>query len=159
MSELTASNLCIACQSIFHPDTPRTDSGEIIHHGLEALAARAGKCHLCLTVFMSIDPDDYKSFRRRSTADSVGFAWISPIARDQARLKFRYVKAITPDRATPSTSSSKTSLGSLDWESGLVVEMILMHPKCKLVPSHRPTYDTSVANPSPRCGRARCKNH
>lgn len=130
MTELTASTLCVACQSIFQPGTLKSDSGEIAHHGLEALAARASKCHLCLTVFMSIDPDAYRNFRRGSTVDSVGLVWISPIARDQARLKFRYVKPVAADRATPSTNSSKTSLALLE-ETGLVVELILMNPKCK----------------------------
>lgn len=124
------SALCVACQSIFRPGTMRTDSGEMAHHGLEALAARASKCHLCLTVFMSIDPEAYKNFRKGSTVDSVGFAWMSPIARDQARLKFRYVRPVASHRATPSTNSSKTSLGALG-ETGLVVELILMNPKCE----------------------------
>ncbi|EHY52093.1 hypothetical protein HRR83_003341 [Exophiala dermatitidis] len=148
MTELTASPLCVACQSIFQPNTPRTESGEILHHGLEALAVRAGKCHLCLTVFMSIDPDAYKTFRRGSTLDSVGFAWISPIARDQARLKFRYLKPVTPDRATPTTTSSKGSLGGLDVESDLVVELILMHPKYAVEPGVRTIDPRSVSTAS-----------
>ena len=132
MTELIGSDLCAACQSIFQPDSVRNDSGEVAHHDLEALAIRASKCHLCLTVFMSIDPEAYRNFRRGSTIDSLGFAWLSPIARDQARLKFRYVKRTSADRATPSTHSSKTSLTILE-EAGLVVELILMHPKCRLL--------------------------
>lgn len=131
MAELTASTLCVACQSLFQPATVRSESGESAHHGLEALAARASKCHLCLTVFMSIDPEAYRNFRRGCVVDSMGFAWISPIARDQARLKFRYVKPVSADRATPSTNSSKTSLTMVDSEGSLVVELILMNPKCK----------------------------
>ena len=129
-AEVQGSSLCVACQSIFQPATLKSDSGEVAHHGLEALAARASKCHLCLTVFMSIDPEAYRNFRKDSTVETVGFAWISPIARDQARLKFRYLKPVTAHRATPSTSSSKTSLGPLG-DTGLVVELILMNPKCK----------------------------
>ncbi|EXJ96118.1 hypothetical protein A1O1_01244 [Capronia coronata CBS 617.96] len=147
-TELTTSNLCVACQAIFQSGTPRSDSGEVVHHGLEALAVRAGKCHLCLTVFMSIDPEAYSSFRRGSTADSMGFAWISPIARDQARLKFRYVKPTTADRATPSTNSSKTSLGWLESELGLVVELILMHPKYAVEPGVRTIDPRSVSTAS-----------
>ena len=146
MTELTPSSLCSACESIFQQNSAaKSDStGEIPHHGLEVLAARASQCHLCLTVFMSIDPDAYKAFRSTGSAvDSIGFAWISPIARDQARLKFRYVKPskapISPDenkenrRPTPSSSLSHSSL-LLKWEesTGLVVELILMAPKCEL---------------------------
>jgi len=124
----------VACKSIFCADTVKNASGEVAHHGLEALAARASKCHLCLTVFMSIDPEAYKSFRSVATSESSGFAWISPIARDQARLKFRYVGAATaaPERESPSSNSSKTSLvGQWGAEANLVVELILMNPRCK----------------------------
>jgi len=132
MTELIGSALCVACQSIFQPNTVRNDSGEVAHHDLEALAVRAGKCHLCLTIFMSIDPEAYRNFRRGSTVNSTGFAWFSPIARDQARLKFRYVKQTSVDRATPTTHSSKTSMTALGG-AGLVVELILMNPKCELI--------------------------
>jgi hypothetical protein len=131
MTELVPSTLCLACRSIFQAATDRNDSGEVAHHGLEALAARASKCHLCLTVFMSIDPEAYRNFRRGVTVDTAGYAWVSPIARDQARLKFRYVKPVSPDRATPSMHSSKTSLALPDSEDSLVVELILMNPKCQ----------------------------
>ena len=142
MTELTPSTLCAACQSIFAQEAPSpSEAGEIPHHSLENLAALANKCHLCLTVFMSIDPEAYRALRSKGAmVDSVGYAWISPIARDQARLKFRYVK---PTKApgdenkenrgsTPSSTGSKTSL-LLNWEetTGLVVELILMHPKCE----------------------------
>ncbi len=137
---LTPSTLCVACQSIFRPDTVRSESGETAHHGLEALAARASKCHLCLTVFMSIDPEAYRNFRRGSNQESVGFAWISPIARDQARLKFRYVRPGGMEREwekgrqSSNGSNSAVSLRSTDREGDgtLVVELILMNPKCKL---------------------------
>ena len=132
MTELIGSALCVACQSIFQPNSVRNDSGEVAHHDLEALAVRASKCHLCLTVFMSIDPEAYRNFRRGSAVNSLGFAWFSPIARDQARLKFRYVKPTSADRATPSTNSSKMSLTIWE-EAGLVVELILMNPKCKFL--------------------------
>ncbi|KAI1622515.1 heterokaryon incompatibility protein-domain-containing protein [Exophiala viscosa] len=151
-SKLTPSTLCVACQSIFQPDTVRSDSGETPHHGLEALAARASKCHLCLTVFMSIDPESYRIFRRDSSVESIGFAWISPIARDQARLKFRYVKmAADADRATPTSTStsSKTSLaGAVGSENVLVVELILMNPKYAVEPGVRTIDPKSVSTGS-----------
>lgn len=143
MTELIESTLCQTCKAIFQPGAVKNESGEIQHHGLEALAARASKCHLCLTIFMSIDPEAYKTFRRGSMLDSIGFAWISPIARDQARLKFRYVKPgasgpsgpstteASSSRMTPSSSSSKTSLSLSDAENRLEVELILMNPKCE----------------------------
>ncbi|KAH0842530.1 hypothetical protein AYO21_06667 [Fonsecaea monophora] len=157
MSELTPSTLCAACQSIFKPDTPKSlDTGEIPHHGLEELASLASKCHLCLTVFMSIDPDAYRNFRNRGLAiDSVGFVWISPIARDQARLKFRYVKPTKSEAdkenrgPTPSSSGSKASL-SLSWDqtTGLVVELILMHPRFAVEPGVRTIDSRSVSTAS-----------
>ncbi|OAP55065.1 hypothetical protein AYL99_10765 [Fonsecaea erecta] len=157
MSELTPSTLCTACQSIFGPDTQKSEeTGEIPHHGLEELASRASNCHLCLTVFMSIDPDAYKNFRNSGLAvDSVGFAWISPIARDQARLKFRYVKPTKSEAdkenrgPTPSSSGSKASM-SLNWDdaAGLVVELILMHPRFAVEPGVRTIDPRSVSTAS-----------
>ncbi|KIW26404.1 uncharacterized protein PV07_09501 [Cladophialophora immunda] len=157
MSELTPSTLCTACQSIFEPNTQKSEeTGEIPHHGLEELASRASSCHLCLTVFMSIDPDAYRNFRNRGLAiDSVGFAWISPIARDQARLKFRYVKPTKSEAdkenrgPTPSSSGSKASL-SLNWDetAGLVVELILMHPRFAVEPGVRTIDPRSVSTAS-----------
>ena len=98
--ELTLSNLCVACKSIFDGSTLKNDNAEVEHHGLDALAARASRgCHLCLTVYMSIDPEAYKRFRKSSSngqaVETLGFACVIPIARDQARLKFRYVKTST----------------------------------------------------------------
>ena len=145
MTKLTPSTLCSACEAVFQQSSAsKSDStGEIPHHGLEVLAAQASQCHLCLTVFMSIDPDAYKAFRSKGSAvDSIGYAWISPIARDQARLKFRYVKPskspLSPDEnkenrgPTPSSNGSKASLLlNREETTGLVVELILMHPKCE----------------------------
>jgi hypothetical protein len=153
MADLIESTLCVACKSIFSPPSntivytsangSSSHGGEIPHHGLEALAARASKCHLCLAVFMSIDPELYRNFRRTlAGGESLGFAAVSPIARDQARLKFRYVRPIVPgsqpnghgppvDQSRPSTTSSKTSGSSSKVDAGLEVELILMNPKCK----------------------------
>lgn len=149
MTELIESTLCQTCKAIFQAGAVKNESGEMQHHGLEALAARASKCHLCLTIFMSIDPEAYQAFRRGSMVESVGYAWISPIARDQARLKFRYVKPGMPGRGsaaaatepsssrmTPTSNSSKTSLSLSEADTTLVVELILMNPKCK---SEQPT--------------------
>src|SRR5277367_1809329 len=48
------STLCKACQSIFNQQRP----GQVIHHGIDALRARAGRgCQLCLTIYMSMDPN------------------------------------------------------------------------------------------------------
>lgn len=165
---LSISELCVACKSIFDGSTLKNENAEVEHHGLEALAARAARgCHLCLTVYMSIDPDVYRKFKQPTAngngnhahvADTLGFACVSPIARDQARLKFRYVKVSggstnghangSPQddvkgkgrvyTATPtSMSSSKLSLplstSSDKDQDGVpaVVELILMNPKCE----------------------------
>ena len=129
-SSLQHSTLCLACRSIFTAQTVRNESGEVAHHGLEDLAARATKgCHLCLTVYMSMDPDAYKNFRRVATSDTLGHALLSPIARDQARLKFRYVTADRADAVSSmSATSSKTSL-SFKQADSLMVELILINPK------------------------------
>lgn len=160
MTELIESTLCQTCKAIFQPGAVKNESGETQHHGLEALAARASKCHLCLTIFMSIDPDAYKTFRRGSMLDSIGYAWLSPIARDQARLKFRYVKpgvagqqssTTSPTGAeasasssrmtmTPNSDSSKNSLSLSDTDTTLVVELILMNPKCMSTASITPIF-------------------
>lgn len=167
--ELTLSSLCVACKSIFDGSTLKNENAEVEHHGLEALATRAARgCHLCLTVYMSIDPEVYKSFQRPTTNghgqthhvdETLGFACVGPIARDQARLKFRYVRTktegsngctdgspqedvkgkgrIDTTTATPSMNSSKLSLplsvgSDKDGEAvPVVVELILMNPRCQ----------------------------
>jgi len=132
---LTPSTLCLACKTIFTAGgAPKNESGEVEHHGLDALAARASRgCHLCLTVYMAIDPDAFKNFRHK--ANSRGFVWISPIARDQARLKFRYVAnpaGVTGGSTPPSRQSNRSSLLSGQRQEGvLVVELMLMNPNCK----------------------------
>jgi hypothetical protein len=180
MTDPTPSTLCEACTAIFQQNTASSSShldstAELPHHGLEALAAQASTCHLCLTVFMSIDPDAYRNFQNAGspTGKSMGFAWIAPIARDQARLKFRYVKPSTISRAsptssadeskenrgpTPSSSGSKASV-MLNWEetTGLVVELILMHPKCKSTMLLSATISLTVFDN--RCRRARCTHN
>lgn len=136
MTELICSTLCLACKAIFIAETPKNDSGEVSHHDLDALGQRATRgCHLCLIVYMSIDPEAFKTFRKDSTADSQGFAWLAPIARDQARLKFRYVRTTSKERErrTPSTVSSKMSQSSGERSNVIVVELIVMHPKCKFL--------------------------
>ena len=146
MTELIESNLCETCKAIFQSSTTKNESGEVQHHSLEALAACATSCHLCLTIFMSIDPETYKNFRRGSMVDSLGFAWFSPIARDQARLKFRYMKPVAPTprpltganfssyRPTESSNSSKSSMSLPENDTTLEVELILMNPKCEFDP-------------------------
>jgi Heterokaryon incompatibility protein (HET) len=167
---LQVSSICEACKSIFNGSTPKNENGEVDHHGLDALAARATRgCHLCLTVYMSIEPEAYKSSRISATGqpvDTFGFASVSPIARDQARLKFRYVKnevhqshpnchldgARSPpppevegkgkeregDVVTPAPSAM--SANSADSEGGkapVMVELILMNPKYAVEPGVR----------------------
>jgi hypothetical protein len=176
------SSLCDACKSIFDGSTLKNENGEVEHHGLDILASRAAQgCSLCLTVYMSIDPDVYRRYKshsptsstntnghgnggvngnegRRHVSETLGFACVSPIARDQARLKFRYVKVsgsstnghtngspqndekgkgrVYQATPTPSMSSSKLSLPlstSSDKEGDgvpAIVELILMNPKC-----------------------------
>ena len=144
MTELTPSTLCKACHSIFEQNAAiPSATGELSHHNLETLAALAANCQLCLTVFTSIDPQVYRDYRNKSAAvDSVGYASISPTARDQARLKFRYVrraKVLWDENKEnrgprPSSNGSKSSLLS-QWKetTGLVVELILVNPKCKSI--------------------------
>jgi hypothetical protein len=142
MNEGTPSTLCEACHAIFQQNITAftSEAREITHHGLETLAEKASDCHLCLTVFMSIDPEAYRTFNQGSNIDSVGFAWLSPIARDQARLKFRFTKPLSAPLGedgrpiTPNSDISRSTL-MVDWEdtAGLVVELILMHPKCEYV--------------------------
>ena len=113
---LTLSTLCLACKSIFAGTTARNEHSEVPHHGLEALAARASRgCQLCLTVYMSIDPEAFKSLRKSTASptptspadgpptEPSGWASISPIARDQARLRFRYIR---PDSQSPRDGGS-----------------------------------------------------
>ncbi len=110
----TLSDLCVACKSIFDGSTLKNDNGEVEHHGLDALAARASRgCHLCLTVYMSIDPEAYKRFKKSSSnrhvVETLGFACVIPIARDQARLKFRYVKTSMMSTVTENGHEDGTS--------------------------------------------------
>ena len=161
---LEQSSLCLVCKAIFDGLSPRNEYGEVHHYGLEALFTSASRgCHLCLTVSQSIDPDSFKSFQTRLARDekveSWGFAAISPIARDQARIRFRYLRTQRSDEEvyegmsnsekrktrmnmiTPSTSIDFKTLsdGSGSSEGGrarreqmpILVELILMNPKCK----------------------------
>ena len=170
---LKSSNLCLACKSIFDPTSARDpSSNEVAHHGLEALAIRATRgCHLCLTVYMAIDPDAFKNFREK--ARSVGFAGVSPIGRDQAKLRFRYLgpleagggRSKAPTRpgtssGLPVMSAPGSSHGSSDegsWASGgddgrLVVELMMVNPRCEFGPlaGNGPRTNTCLN----RCGRA-----
>lgn len=162
---LAPSTLCLACQAIFDGrnlsveslsafnqprilDQPQRRVGEIQHHGLDELATRASRgCHLCLTVYLSLDPEALRAFRRSAATSanpmgagatssktklptkpivtgamgSLGFASVVPIARDQAKLSFRYVKAPKPrlngDSSTePSSTGSATSPGSEEFD-------------------------------------------
>lgn len=130
MADLNLSTLCLACRAVFKLDA--SDSAlighDIPHHSIEALSARAVRgCHLCLTVYMSLDPDALTKFRRLHQ-NSQGLASITPIARDQARLNFKYL----PEDAgnTQSYHSAATSSSSSTSSSVLIVELILLKPEC-----------------------------
>ena len=162
---LEQSQLCLVCKSIFDGLTPRNEYGEVTHYGLEALFTSASRgCHLCLTVSQSIDPDAFKTFQARIAKDgqveSWGFAAVSPIARDQARVRFRYLRTKRTEEEimegmstsekrktrmnmiTPTPSMDTTSNGSNSSHEGrgrreqmpILVELILMNPKCESLP-------------------------
>ena len=135
------SSLCKACQSIF-TDASQRRPGQIHHHGIDALRARAGKgCQLCLTVYISMDPNHLTKFLK-TVPNSQGIASFTPISRDQARLQFRYVSATASDQESfNSTSSGQKQKGTSSVHSNksdagdvhvLSVDLILVKPECKL---------------------------
>lgn len=138
----TLSTLCKACQSIFS-DASQRRPGQIHHHGIDALRARAGKgCQLCLTVYMSIDPSHLMKFQR-TVPNSQGIASFTPISRDQARLQFRYISATASDQESfNSTSSVQKQRGTSSVHSNksfdsadvhvLSVDLILVNAECTL---------------------------
>jgi hypothetical protein len=138
----TLSTLCKACQSIFTEASQRRP-GQIHHHGIDGLRARAGKgCQLCLTVYMSMDPNHLMKFQR-TVPNSQGIASFTPISRDQARLQFRYISATASDQESFNSTSSgqkqkgPSSVHSTKSDSGdvhvLSVDLILVKPECTLV--------------------------
>ena len=134
------STLCKACQSIFTDASQRRPS-QIHHHGIDALRARASNgCQLCLTVYMSMDPNHLMKFQK-TVPNSQGIASFTPISRDQARLQFRYISATTSDQEpTTSTSSGPKQRGTSSVHSNksfeiadvhvLSVDLILVKPEC-----------------------------
>ncbi|ETN38685.1 uncharacterized protein HMPREF1541_06722 [Cyphellophora europaea CBS 101466] len=163
---LEQSQLCLVCKSIFDGLTPRNEYGEVTHYGLEALFTSASRgCHLCLTVSQSIDPDQFSSFQNRlakgERVESWGFAAVSPIARDQARIRFRYLRtkrteeevyegmSTSEKRKTRMMMSTPSSMdlssGSTSSDGGkakreqmpILVELILMNPKYAVEPGVR----------------------
>lgn len=147
--DLVPSTLCHACKAVFDPHSVKNDGGEVPHHGLESLATRATNgCHLCLTIYMSIEPVSLAQFRKGCTT-SLGFAWISPIARDQARLKFRYVRAPTSGSGPASSSSSQTSLSSGETSGVLIVELMLVKPEHAVEPGVKTIDPRSASTSSP----------
>lgn len=187
-----ASQLCPACKAIFDiniavpsPRSPSDDShrpDEIIHQSLASVAESAKRgCHLCVTVYMNLDPAALRAFQRyvdhtrgRLSPDSSdagiswGFASITPIARDQARLSFRWIPnpeaystdprgKITANRTThfqngsrnasrlTVDSDSSSSAGRM--ESELNVELIIMNPIYAVEPGVR-TISSSATNTS-----------
>jgi hypothetical protein len=159
---LEQSHLCLVCKSIFDGLTPRNEFGEVTHYGLEALFTSASRgCHLCLTVSQTIDPEQFRSFRMRiekgEHVESWGFAAISPIARDQARIRFRYLRTkrtneelfegmttsekrktrmtmiLSPNQSVDFSDASGSSDGGRIHKEKMpiLVELILMNPKCR----------------------------
>ena len=135
MADLNLSTLCLACKAIFKSDPNSSLFGQNVpHHSIEALSTRAVRgCHLCLTVYMSLDPDALTRFRRHCH-NSQGYASITPIARDQARLKFKYLPEDVGN--TQSFHSVATSSSAGLSHSELVVELILLKPECQEMHNH-----------------------
>lgn len=177
---LEQSQLCLVCKSIFDGLTPRNEYGEVTHYGLEALFTSASRgCHLCLTVSQSIDPEQFRSFQTRlakgEKVESWGFAAVSPIARDQARIRFRYLRTkrtddevyegmsnsekrktrmmmSTPSSMDLSNASNSSDGGKISREQmPILVELILMNPKCKFRRLPNETRSNNI-----RCRRTRC---
>ena len=131
MADLNLSTLCLACRAIFKATPGSSLTGhDVPHHSIEALSTRAVRgCHLCLTVYMSLDPEALTKFRKLH-ANSQGLASITPIARDQARLKFKYVPEDIGN--TQSFYSEATTSSDTKTESVLSVELILLKPECTI---------------------------
>lgn len=159
MADVNLSTLCLACKAIFKsaPNSSLIGHGhDVPHHNLENLSARAVRgCHLCLTVYMSLDPEALTKFRKLHT-NSQGLASITPIARDQARLVFKYVPEDVGN--TQSFYSEATASSDSKPENVLTVELILLKPECTLratltpeVPTNEPQMPSSPASrPSTR---------
>lgn len=193
------SQLCPACRYIFDATStlasPPPSSQDIIkpdeitHQSLDAVAESAKRgCHLCVTVYMNLDPAALRAFRRyvqsalgRSSPDSgniaglsLGFASINPIARDQARLSFRWVpspEAIAasadikgksvPSRFTSfpqshrnesrATVGSDASFGASRMDSELTVELIIMNPTYAVEPGVRTIGSSAFSTGSDEC--------
>lgn len=193
------SQLCSACRGIFDITSTVLDplpsareamrSEEVMHQSLDNVAEAAKRgCHLCVTVFQSLDPAALRAFRRyvditygRSSPDSGsaaglswGFASINPIARDQARLKFRWVpspdaiaaamdvkgKSIAARQTylsqghrneSRATVGSDTSLAAGRMDSELAVELIIMNPIYAVEPGVRTVGNHAVSTASDEC--------
>ncbi|KAJ9662294.1 hypothetical protein H2198_001428 [Neophaeococcomyces mojaviensis] len=191
------SSLCLACKAIFDVSNtvPSLQTlsqngrrpGEVVHQSLDNVAEAAKRgCHLCITVYMHLDPAALRAFRRyinasigRESPDSTagrlnsGFASIHPIARDQARLNFRWVAC--PEAASPSdkgkmgllrgnsfepyankndsrvTLSSEASFNQGRMDSELSVELILMNPIYAVEPGVRTISAKSTSTASDEC--------
>ncbi len=141
LTERPRSTLCKACQSIFTDTSPQRP-GQTHHHGIDALRARAGRgCQLCLTIYMSMDPNVLQRFLN-TVPNSQGIASFTPISRDQARLQFRYISATASDQESFNSNGSAqkqqstVSVNSIKSNSGelrtLSVETILVKPECTL---------------------------
>ena len=190
----SASSLCPACKNIFDvnvavpsPGSPISNAlrqGEIPHQSLDQVAEAAKRgCHLCVTVYMNIDPAALRAFRRyanftqgRTSPDvssvvmSWGFVSIVPIARDQARLSFRWIPSpdsqqdgeISKATSTRSTyfsasrnESRNTNLSDASYtgrmDPEINVELIIMNPIYAVEPGVRSISATATSTSAEEC--------
>ncbi|KAK5090300.1 hypothetical protein LTR05_000472 [Lithohypha guttulata] len=192
----STSRLCPTCSQIFDasatissPQSPSLHAskpGEVVHLSLDNVAESAKRgCHLCLTVYMNLDPAALRAFRRyvdftkgqaspdsSTTSISRGFVSIVPIARDQARLSFRWVPRVEIDQQISTTASgtsrntflqndtrnesrntvdSNTSSMAGRMTSELNVELILMNPIYAVEPGVRTINSKATSTSSDEC--------
>ncbi|KAK5097504.1 hypothetical protein LTS08_006917 [Lithohypha guttulata] len=192
----STSRLCPTCSQIFDvsatissPQSPSLHAskpGEVVHLSLDNVAESAKRgCHLCLTVYMNLDPAALRAFRRyvdftkgqaspdsSTTSISWGFVSIVPIARDQARLSFRWVPRVEIDQQISTTASgtsrntflqndtrnesrntvdSNTSSMAGRMTSELNVELILMNPIYAVEPGVRTINSKATSTSSDEC--------
>ena len=132
MANGAIGNLCKACEGIFK-DSSELGQLQRIHHGLDALRARAGRgCQLCLTVYMSMNPSALIKFQKSSPA-SDGFVSLSHVDNHQIKLTFTY--GDIESRAS-SSSGLKSQASAIDLNAprsrlSLSVDLLLVKQACK----------------------------
>lgn len=185
----TASQLCLPCTRIFTRQQGSAASelqlsadqlkDEMPHATITAIAEAAKQgCHLCMTIYMNLDPGSLRAYQRcvaQRRSDgfnigmSVGYASIRPIAHDQARLSFRWgldskstslstirpstndgLGSLSGSRSQP-TPGSESSLPSGRLESELTIELIIMNPIHAVEPGVRTISSSSASTASDEC--------